>query len=205
VCVEGREVQGPRVHVGGDDTAAVARCEDRLDPASGPDVERRLDRPSHGQLREGERRPVHARDLVGPGVLWVWRAPVGRDQQLVVRHDTHERPRLAAAGPDDTERLQALERQRGECASRGVGRDRRVEDEQLDDRAQRLDPRQAALVQRDVGRAGERLARRAERRADASPLKPAADSVAPSSAIAPGSPTSSGPFVTDALRPTSPR
>ncbi len=35
-----------------------------------------------------------------------------------------------------------------------------------------------------------------------SPLNPAADSVAPSSAIAAGSPTSSGPLVTDGLGPT---
>ena len=49
--VECREGDCPRVDVGRDDTLAVASRKDRLDARSGPNVERRLDRSAHRQVR----------------------------------------------------------------------------------------------------------------------------------------------------------
>ena len=62
--VEGGEVERALVEVGREHVPAVPRGEDRLDARAGADVERGLDRPAHGQVRERERRPVHAGDVV---------------------------------------------------------------------------------------------------------------------------------------------
>ena len=52
------------VDVGRDHAPAVPRGEDRLDARAGAHVERGLDRPAHGQVRERQRGPVHAGDVV---------------------------------------------------------------------------------------------------------------------------------------------
>jgi hypothetical protein len=201
-AVEGREVQRSRVDVGGDDASAVARGEDRLDPTAGADVERGLDGSADRQVRECERRPVHAGDVVGAAVAFSLGAPVGRNQQLVVRYDAYAGAGPAPAGLDDAERLHALERKRGERAPRVVDRDRGLEHEQLDYRAERLDPRQPAHVERNVDRAGEQPPREPSTARTPSPVRPAAESVAPTSVIAAGSPSSSGPLATDGLQLT---
>ena len=59
--------------------------EDRLDPVAGAEVERALARAAHGQVSEGDGRPVNARHVVG--VLVCGGGVIGCDQQLVVRDD----------------------------------------------------------------------------------------------------------------------
>ena len=63
--VELRVGERPRVHVGRDDVLGVRGEQDRLDPVAGAQVERALARAANGQVRERDRRAVHARHVVG--------------------------------------------------------------------------------------------------------------------------------------------
>jgi hypothetical protein len=83
--VELRVGERSRVHVRRNDALGVCGEEDRLDPVPGAEVERALARAAHGQVSEGDRRPVHARHVVGVPVCGG--AVIGRDQQLVVRDE----------------------------------------------------------------------------------------------------------------------
>ena len=63
--VELRVGERPRVHVGRDDALGVGGEQDRLDPVTGAKVERTLALAANGQVRERDRRAVHARHVVG--------------------------------------------------------------------------------------------------------------------------------------------
>ena len=59
--------------------------QDRLDPISGAEVERALARAARGQVRERDRRTVHAGDVIG--LTFGDRGMIRCDQQFVVGDD----------------------------------------------------------------------------------------------------------------------
>jgi len=106
-CVESREAQCPRVQVRRDDVIGVGGEQDRLDPVSGPHVERTFAVAPNRQVGKRHGGAVHAGDVVR--VPFGRARVVGRDQQLVVRHEPrravddlvvlHEQPGCPKEGP----------------------------------------------------------------------------------------------------------
>ena len=114
------------VQVGRDDVrrcGATARI--AWMPEPGADVERRLDRPADGEVRERQRRAVDAGDVVGPLGVRVEPA-VGRDQDLVVRARCGRARRTSLPSAlDEPELLERAERQR-RAPARSASGDRRA-------------------------------------------------------------------------------
>ena len=86
-----------------------------------------------------------------------------------MRDDPDERPHLTRSAFDEAEPLDVFERERGERAAGGVLAHRDLEDEQLDQRAERLRAFEAPHVQRDVDQPREDVAPASERGANALP------------------------------------
>ena len=111
-AVECCERERPLADVRRDDVLGVPRGEQRLDAVAGADVERALDRPAHGEVRERERGALDARHVVGTGV--------GRSEAITrsscgIRRIAATR-RPPGASRDEPEPLEARGAQRRELA-----------------------------------------------------------------------------------------
>ena len=166
VAVELRELDRARVHVAADHVLDVRPHEDRLDAVARAEVEAALHWGADGEARERHRRAMHTGYVVVRRFLPRDQPQVRRDDELVVRHEPHERAHDIAVATHDAHLLSCLERERRERLAHEIGRYRDVEDEELDERAERSAVAQPAKVHRDVARAREDLVLRAERRAD---------------------------------------
>ena len=161
--VERGEVERALVQVGRDHPARVARREDRLDPAAGGDVERRLDRPPHGQLRERDRGIVDSGDVARRLLLT---GRIGGDQDVLVGDEPNRRPDEPAARLDEAERDELLDPNRREGPRDLRLLDRRPEDEQRRDRPERLTSLEPSQEERHVGGPHQHLAANVQRLAN---------------------------------------
>ena len=152
--VELRVSESSRVHVRRDDVFGVRREEDRLDAVAGAEVERTLAGSAHRHVRERDRRPVHARDVVGVAVR---RRVIGRDQQLVVRNDARGSANGLAVVDEQTGAGKAVAKLRVDELVEPLARDGHAEQEEPDEQRELVGVAEPSQVRGQLRRPGEEV------------------------------------------------
>ena len=136
-------------------------------PEPGAHVERGLDRPAHGQVRERQRRAVHSGDVVRRLLV---AASARRSEAIRISSCGTIRTSGVTSAPSDSTTPSCRARSSGSDAnarSASAIVDRELEHEEPHERADRPDARQPPRVDGDVRAPREQLAADAERLADA--------------------------------------
>ena len=161
--VESGKGERSLVHVGGDDMGRVLRRQQRLDPAAGSEIQRRIHRPAKGELRKSDRRRVDACHPVGEGLGG---NVVGGEVVVAVGKESHRGPDAITLPLQEPECRDAVESDRRKgCVDEG-SLDPIPEQEEPRDRRESVVSGEAAAVDRGLSRGGGELSH-AQRGVDA--------------------------------------